>query len=293
MKKTHSEMAPRFMAAGSWPRNACNHALQALMQTTRVKTVLKRAAILAGALPLLAAPAWRAPAQIPLGELVVIELWENDPTLPALPRPGEDKLGQLAIRSISPTENNRGWRLTLQALAPGLALIPPIDLGGGRISPELKIQVVRTVPYGAPWMGFGGGGVDAPPLFRFPWEWALLCAMPLAVLVYLIIWLWSKGSPKRRLKRAKRAFAVLWPPGSPERGMIDQIHKAGMELIAIAWGNDAKSWGEDEFTKRNIKPWAAWRNFIDNARFGDASKKPETAIPTLLELIKSLDNDLL
>jgi len=162
-------MVPRFMAAGSWPRNAYNRALQAFMQATRVKNVLKRAAILAGALPLPAAPVWRAPAQIPLGEIVVIELRENDPTLPALPRPGEDKLGSLAIRSISPTENNRGWRLTVQALAPGLAVIPPIDLGGGRISPELKIQVVRTVPYGAPWMGFGGSSLDAPPRFRFPW----------------------------------------------------------------------------------------------------------------------------
>ena len=278
------------MTVASWPRNACKRALQAVMQAMRVKTVLKRAALLAGALPLLAAPVWRAPAQIPLGEIVVIELRESDLTLPALPRPGEDKLGPLVIRSISPAEDGRGWRLSVQAIAPGLALIPPIDLGNGRISPELKIQVTRTVPYGAPWMGFGGGNLDAPPYFRFPWEWALLCALPLAVLVRLIVWRWVSGSPKRRLKRAKRAFAALWPPTSPERGLTDQIHQAGMELIASAWGPDAKSWGQDEFTKRDIAPWASWRKFMDDARFGDTPGMPETEPPALSELIESLEN---
>jgi hypothetical protein len=98
-----------------------------------------------------AAPEWKAPAEIPFGELSVLELVENDPTKPALPRPGDEKLGPLELRSAEASANGRGWKLTVQPMAPGTAVIPSLDLGDGRRAPELRLRVPRTVPYGAPW----------------------------------------------------------------------------------------------------------------------------------------------
>ena len=94
---------------------------------------------------LLAAPVWRAPTELPFGKLAVLELREDDPKQPPLPRPGDERLGPLMLRSVEAMSDGRGWKLTVQAFAPGLAVVPPMDLGDGRRTPELRLKVVREV----------------------------------------------------------------------------------------------------------------------------------------------------
>ena len=102
---------------------------------------------LAGCLPVLAAPTWKAPAQLKLGELQLLELREEDPTRPTLPRPAvEDHLGPLRLRSMEPLPDGRGWRFQVQALEPGLAVVPALDLGNEQRSPELRLWVPRSIP---------------------------------------------------------------------------------------------------------------------------------------------------
>jgi len=246
------------------------------------------AAALSG-VALYAVPIWRAPAQIPIGELVAIEIVETDPAQPPMPRPAEDRLGLFALRSALPIENGRGWRLTIQALRPGVVVVPPIDLGQGRLCPELKIQVVRTVPLGAPWMGLGGGDVDLPPTVGFPWGWAALGLLPLGLLIYFAVWLWRKTAPNRRFARARRGFAAVWPPRSMERGTIEKVNAKGRELLASAWGEEARSWGRREFLARQNAPWASWCGFMDKVRFGGAAGTRNVP-PTLSELIEAVGN---
>jgi hypothetical protein len=248
------------------------------------------AAMLVCASPLAAAPVWRAPAKILVGELVTIEIVEVDPASPPMPRPGEEKLGPFALRSAVPIENGRGWRLVIQAFRPGVAVVPPMDLGQGMVIPELKIQVTRTVPFGAPWMGLGGGGDDAPPSIGFPWGWAALPLLPLGLALSLAARLWRRGAPGRRLARAMRRFAAVWPPSSTNRAEIDRASARGRELIASAWGEEARSWGGREFLEQKNAAWASWCNFIDHARFGGADDDVAGGppFPTLPELIESM-----
>jgi hypothetical protein len=249
----------------SWPVNVC--------------------AIMLVASPLAAAPVWRAPAKIQVGELVTIEVVDVDPASPPMPRPGEERLGPLALRSAVPIESGRGWRLVVQALRPGAAVVPSMDLGQGMVIPELKIQVARTVPYGAPWMGLGGGGDDAPPGVGFPWGWAVLPLLPLCLALSLAVRLWRAGIPGRRFARARRRFAAVWPPASLDRAEIDQAGMRGRDLMAGAWGEDARSWGGREFLEQNNAAWASWCSFMDHARFGGdvGDRPPPPALPELIE----------
>ena len=121
-----------------------------------------------------AAPVWRAPAELPFGQLAVLELREDDPKQPPLPRPGDEKLGPLFLRSVEAMPDGRGWKLTVQAFTPGIAVVPPMDLGDGRRTPELRVKVDRSIPFGAPWMGVGGGREDELPEIPFHYAWASL-----------------------------------------------------------------------------------------------------------------------
>jgi len=220
-----------------------------------------------------------------MGELTAIEIIETDSALPPMPRPCEEKLGPFALRSAAPIENGRGWRLTVQALRPGVAVVPPIDLGQGRLCPELKIRVMRTVPFGAPWMGLGGESNDAPPGIGFPWGWAAMGLLPLGLLLFLTVWLWRERTPDRRLARARRGFAAVWPPRSLERGEIDKANAMGRDLLASAWGEEARSWGRREFLEQKNAPWASWCSFMDHARFGGAAEAAPPALPELIESV--------
>jgi hypothetical protein len=243
---------------------------------------------LAGCLSALAAPAWKAPAQLKLGELLVLELREEDPARPPLPRPTlEDHLGPLALRSAEPLPDGRGWRFQVQALEPGLALVPPLDLGNGQRSPDLRLWVPREVPYGGPWMGFGGGNEDRLPALPFPWVWAsLLLLPPLAALVWGIR-RWRKGSGKRRLRQAIHAFTRHWPPGDRERETLDGAHRLGRDLLATRFGEAARAWGPMDFQARRLGPWDQWIQSLDAARFG----RSEPPYPAAGPLVSALGAD--
>lgn len=238
-------------------------------------------------LALAAAPAWKVPDQIAFGELSVLEIVEQDPALPPLPRPGEDKLGPLELRGVEPTPDGRGWRLTVQPMEPGVALVPPMDFGDGRQSPELRIRVPRTVPYQAPWMGVGGGQGDILPFIPFPWAWASLLLLPPCALGVWGWLRWRRRLPVRLRHRAQREFARHWPPGTPDRAGLDQAHALGRNLLAAHFGEEARAWGSREFEARRLAPWAIWTQSLDAARFG----RTAPAFPPLAQLLGCLEAD--
>jgi len=221
------------------------------------------------ALSATAAPVWKIQAQLKLGELQVLELREDDPTKPALPRPTvEDRLGPLHLRSMEPTPDGRGWRFQVQALEPGLAVVPALDLGTGQRSPELRVQVPRSIPFGGPWVGYGGGNDDRLPAIPFPWTWASLLLLPPLAFLAWSIHLWHRGSAGRRLQKAIHAFQRHWPPENRERRTLDTAHDLGRDLLAACFGDDARAWGPAEFQAQELSPWDQWTESLDAARFG-------------------------
>jgi len=232
-----------------------------------------------------AVPVWKVPDQLPFGELSVLEIREADPAQPALPRPGDEKLGPLALRSVEPTQDGRGWRLTVQPMDPGTALIPPVDFGDGRQSPELRLQVPRTVPFQAPWMGVGGGRGDVIPLIPFPWAWASLFLLPLAALGWWLQRRWACSAPARARHHARSAFSRHWPPSTAERSVLDTAHSLGRDLLAAHFGEASRSWGIGELKDHHLEAWATWVQSLDAARF--ARKDPP--FPPLAELLKILE----
>ena len=232
-----------------------------------------------------AAPTWKTPGKLPFGELSVLEIQEEDPAQPPLPRPGDEQLGPLALRSVEPTPDGRGWRLTVQPLVPGTALIPAMDFGDGRQSPELRLQIPRTVPFRAPWMGVGGGQGDVLPYIPFPWAWASLLLLPLAILGWWFWRSWRRSVPGRARHHARSVFAHHWPPVSPDRSALDKAHATGRDLLAAHFGEGARSWGSHEFKDHQLEAWATWVQSLDAARF--ARKEPP--FPPLGELLKVLE----
>jgi len=240
----------------------------------------------AAGLNLPAAPIWRAPAQLKLGELQTLELREDDPAKAAPPRPAvEDRLGPLHLRAVEPLPDGRGWRFQVQALEPGLAVIPGLDLGNGQRCPELRLQVPRSIPYGGPWVGFGGGNDDLLPAIPFPWAWASLLLLPPVALLAWLITRWRRGSAKRRLTHAMRAFERQWPPTRKDRDSLDAAHGQGRSLLAARFGEAARAWGSEELQARNLAPWDQWVKSLDAARFGQT----EPPFPPAAHLVAALD----
>jgi hypothetical protein len=235
-----------------------------------------------------AGAAWQVPADLALGRLAQLELRQEDPAQPPLPRPGEDRLGPLAVRGVEPLAGGLGWRLTVQPLAPGTFALPPLDLGDGRAAPELRFTVPRTVAHGAPWMGVGGGALDRLPPVPFPWPWALPLLLPLAALGWLLAARFRRGALARRLHRARRAFARHWPPADRDRAALDAAHAAGRALLAAHFGPGALGWGAAACRARGLEPWAAWIGGLDAARFGPADGEVP-AWPALAELLARLE----
>ncbi|HQL47836.1 MAG TPA: hypothetical protein PLC09_04120 [Holophaga sp.] len=235
--------------------------------------------------PLSAEPVWKGPARLDFGAAAQVELTEADPALPPLPRPGEDRLGPLALLGVQGTPDGRGWILTVQPLTAGTLVVPPLDLGDGRKTPEWRVEVPRTVPYGAPWMGVGGGQEDALPYLPFPWAWAALLMVPLIPLGWYLLRRWRGGQATRKLYQARRAFARHWPPRATDRTGLDAAHTAGRELLACRFGEEARSWGATTFEARGLRVWAVWVQSLDAARFG----RREPAFPPLKELVAPLD----
>jgi hypothetical protein len=225
--------------------------------------------VLAGCLTLVAAPAWKTPEHLSLGELQVLELREEDPSQPTLPRPTvEDRLGPLWVRAMEPLLDGRGWRFQVQSLEPGLAVVPALDLGNGQRSPELRLWVPRSIPYGGPWVGLGGGNEDLLPAMPFPWTWASLLLLPPLALMAWVLRRWRKGSAKRHLHHAVHAFQRQWPPANRERGTLDATHELGRDLLAARFGEAARAWGPADFKAHNLSPWDQWAKSLDAARFG-------------------------
>ncbi|WLT32874.1 hypothetical protein [Geothrix sp. PMB-07] len=229
---------------------------------------------------------WKAPTQLKLGELHVLELREDDPAKAAPPRPSvEDRLGPLRLRALEPLPDGRGWRFQVQALEPGLAVVPALDLGNGQRSPELRIQVPRTIPYGGPWVGFGGGNEDLLPAIPFPWAWASLLLLPALALVGWILHRWRKGSRQRHLAKAIHAFQHQWPPAHRDRLSLDAAHNHGRNLLAARFGDAARAWGPAELEAHNLSPWDQWVKSLDAARFGQT----EPPFPATTHLVAALD----
>jgi hypothetical protein len=230
------------------------------------------------------APAWKVPGELALGRLSSLELRQDDPRQPPPPRPGDDRLGPLAVRRVEPLRDGRGWRLTVQPLAPGHLIVPPMDLGDGQLTPELRVTVPRTVPFGAPWIGVGGGVLDRLPPLPFPWPWTLPLLLPLVALAWYLARRYRGGAAARKRQAARRAFSRHWPPG-PERAALDAAHAAGRALLAAHFGPEALSWGPPALRARGLEPWAEWSRGLDAARFAGA---PGPAAPSLAALLQSL-----
>jgi hypothetical protein len=245
---------------------------------------MRAALVSIAALSLSAAPVWKAPPELPFGKLSVLVLLEDDPTRPPLPRPGDDRLGPLLLRAAEPTPDGRGWRLTVQPLQPGVARIPALDLGDGRRTPELRLTIPRTTPYGAPWVGLGGGQEDVLPQVPFPLAWASLLLLPLALLGLGLLRLVRSGGPHRRLRAAQRTFAHHWPPASSARERLDAGHTSGRDLLAARFGEEARAWGAAELRQHGLPAWALWNESLDAARFGRA----EPPFPPLGDLLGGL-----
>ena len=230
-------------------------------------------------------PVWRVPEALALGRLSSIELRQEDPAQPAPPRPGEDRLGPLAVRAVEPLKDGRGWRLTVQPLAPGRAVVPPLDLGNGTRTLELHVSVPRSALYGAPWMGVGGGALDRLPPLPFPWPWALAPLLALVLPAWFLARRLRRGGPARKRRAARRAFIRRWPPALPDRAALDAAHAAGRALLAAHFGPEALSWGPSACLARGLGPWAAWVHALDQARFGPA----RPALPPLAALLGALE----
>ncbi|WP_243324477.1 MULTISPECIES: hypothetical protein [Geothrix] len=244
------------------------------------------AILMAASLTASASPTWKASGPLKLGELQVLELREEDPAAPAPPRPTvEDRLGPLRLRSMEPLPDGRGWRFQVQALEPGQAVIPALDLGNGQRAPELRLEVPRTIPYGGPWVGFGGGNEDLLPAIPFPWAWASLLLLPPLALAFWIIRRWRKGSAKRHLHHATQVFRRHWPPARRDRTALDAAHALGRDLLAARFGDAARAWGPAEFQARNLGPWDQWTRSLDAARFG----RTEPPFPAPEPLVAALD----
>jgi len=233
------------------------------------------------------APVWKAPAALRLGELAVLELAEADPLKPAPPRPAvEDHLGPLRLRAVEPLPDGRGWRFQVQALSPGLAVIPALDLGNGQRAPELRLPVPRSIPFGGAWVGFGGGNDDQLPAIPFPWAWASLLLLPPLGLAAWAGQRWRRGSAARQLRHAAHQFRQHWPPASRDRAALDAAHGLGRDLLAARFGEAARAWGEPEFRTRRLAPWAQWTASLDAARFG-RTEPPFPPPEPLLEALRA------
>jgi len=231
-----------------------------------------------------AGPAWTVEGQLAVGRLGALVLRQDAPGSAPLPRPGAERLGALAVRGVEPLRDGRGWRLTVEPLAPGLTVVPPLDLGDGRSAPELRLTVPRTVAYGAPWMALGGGAQDRLPPLPFPWAWTLLLLLPLALPGWAAARWFRRGAPARRRRRAAHGFSRHWPPG-PGRAALDAAHGAGRELLAAHFGPEALSWGPAALRERGLEPWAAWSVSLDAARFAGA----QPGFPALAALLAALE----
>lgn len=247
-----------------------------------------RGALLLAWLPLCALRGeaqWKAPGALAVGEMAMIELRETDSARPPLLRPPlDDRVGTLRIRGVEPSPDGRGWRIQVLPLGPGSTLIPAMDLGDGRRSPELRLTAPRTAPFGGPWMGLGGGPDDDLPPVPFPWAWASLGLVPLALLGAWGAHRWRRGGAARGRRHARRVFAHHWPPPSKERPVLDAAHAAGRALLAAHLGEEARSWGPGDFRARHLEPWDAWVLSLDAARFARA----EPPFPPLEGLLAPL-----
>ena len=229
--------------------------------------------------------AWRVPPTLTLGQLASLELRQMDPAQPAPPRPGEDRLGPLAVRAVEALADGRGWRLSVQPMAPGVVRLAPMDLGDGHLTPELLIQVPRSVPYGAAWMGVGGGPLDRLPPLPFPWPWTLPALLPLAALAWFLARRLRRGGAARRRHAARRTFLRHWPPAGPGRPALDAAHRAGRDLLAAHFGPAALSWDAATLAARGLEPWAEWCRGLDTARFQGATP----ALPSAAALLAALE----
>lgn len=233
-----------------------------------------------------AAPVWKAPAALPFGQLAVLELREDDPAAAAIPRPAvEETLGSLKLRAVEPSADGHGWKFTVQALQPGLAVIPPLDLGDGRRAPELRVAVTRSTDFGSPWVGFGGGRDDLLPEIPFPWAWASLLLLPLLALAGFLTWRWRRRASARAYAHARKAFQSAWPPKAKDRATLDRGHLAGRDLLAAAFGEASRGWGAPELKRRQLDPWAQWILSLDAARFG----RTEPPFPPAAALLHPVD----
>ena len=232
-----------------------------------------------------ATPTWRTPDKLPYGELSVLEIREADPTQPPLPRPGDEKLGPLTLRSVEPTPDGRGWRLTVQPMVPGLAVIPPVNFGDGRQSQELRLPIPRTVPFETPWMGVGGGQEDLVPYLPFPWAWVSLVLLPLTALVGWSWRKWRRSFPTRARHHARSVFSHHWPPATADRRTLDNAHTLGRDMLAAHFGEEARSWGIREFRVQHLEIWATWIQSLDAARFS----RKDPPFPPLGELLRVLE----
>lgn len=233
-----------------------------------------------------AAPVWKAPATLPFGQLAVLELREDDPAAAAIPRPAvEDTLGSLKLRAVEPSADGHGWRFTVQPLAPGLAVIPPLDLGDGRRAPELRLTVQRSTDFGSPWVGYGGGREDVLPQVPFPWAWASLLLLPFFLLIGFIIWRWRRRAGARAYASARTAFQAAWPPRTKDRATLDAAHHAGRHLLAAAFGEASRGWGAPDFKKAKLDAWSQWAASLDAARFG----RTEPPFPAIADLLAPVD----
>ena len=234
-----------------------------------------------------AAPVWKAPDKLAFGQLATLELREEDPSKPAIPRPVvEDKLGPLKLRALEPLADGRGWRFTVEPLAPGTAVIPPLDLGNGQSAPELRLPVPRTTPYQAPWRGYGGGREDELPEVPFPWVWACLLLLPFLALGAWLVAIWRRRRGKRAYHQAQRAFRHAWPPKAKDRARLDEVHAKGRDLLAAGLGEAARAWGATELLEARLEPWAQWNRSLDAARFG----RTEPPFPPLEPLLQTLEH---
>lgn len=238
------------------------------------------------AAPLVASPTWVAPATWKLGELQVLELRETDPQQPAPQRPTvEDRLASLRVRSVEPLPDGRGWRFQVQALEPGTAIIPALELGNGSRSPELRLDIPRTIPYGGPWVGFGGGNEDRLPAMPFPLLWSSLLLTPFLGLAGWLLQRWRNGAQTRHLHRLSGTFHKAWPPKERSREALDTAHSLGRDLLATRFGDQARAWGPAEFQALNLAPWDQWVQSLDAARFG----RTEPPFPPSHTLVAALD----
>jgi len=231
---------------------------------------------------------WKAPAEVPMGALTSIEMRESDPSKPAPPRPPlDDRLGTLPLRGIAPLSDGRGWRLVVQPMAPGTALIAPLDLGDGRRTPELRLTVPRAVAYGGPWLGYGGAKEDLAPPTPFPWGWALLTLAPFLAVGAWVMRRWAMGQALRHRHHAIRAFRNHWPPVTGMREELDEAHRAGRDLLASHLGEEARGWGPADLKARELEPWDRWAESLDTARF--SASRPH--FPNLNDLMAKLRGD--